>query len=45
MLVMFPAVALVAVISMEDADFTSLEVQAKVILSQTEEQVDGLTTY
>ena len=43
MLVMFPAVALAAVISMEDADFTSPEVQAKVILSLTEEQVDELT--
>lgn len=43
MLVMFPAVALAAVISMEDADFTSPEVQAKVILSLTEEQIDELT--
>lgn len=43
MLVMFPAVALAAVISMDDADFTSPEVQAKVILSLTEEQVDELT--
>ncbi len=45
MLVMFPAVGLAAVVSMEDADFTSPEVQAKVILSLTEEQVDELTPH
>ena len=43
MLILFPSVALVAVVSMKDADFTSPEVQAKVILSLTEEQVDELT--
>ena len=43
MLILFPTVALAAVISMKDADFTSPEVQAKVILSLTEEQVDELT--
>ena len=43
MIVFFPAVALAAVTSMEDVDFTSPEVQTKVILSLTEEQIDELT--
>lgn len=43
MIVFFPAVALAAVTSMEDVDFNSPEVQTKVILSLTEEQVDELT--
>ena len=43
MIVFFPAVALAAVTSMEDVDFTSPEVQSKVILSLTEEQIDELT--